>query len=157
MNATETFQLIADAQGKLTLRRPGRDDAADVRVRRCFPWSMPNRHVSVRSSDGKELLLIDDAGLLSEQQRRLIEHNLDATVLIPKITRVNSVDVRFGYQQWTVQTDRGPAQFRVQEREDIRFLNDGRFSLKDADGSVYELAPLETLDERSRKAVEALI
>ena len=54
-----------------------------------------------------------------------------------RVRRVDEIDVRFGYQQWKVQTDRGPIEFRVQEREDIRFLPDGRFSVKDADGNVY--------------------
>jgi hypothetical protein len=67
------------------------------------------------------------------------------------------VDVRFGYQQWKVQTDRGPAEFRVQEREDIRFLPDGRFRIKDADGNAYEMPSLAGLDERSRRAVEPLM
>jgi hypothetical protein len=70
---------------------------------------------------------------------------------------VDDVDVRFGHQQWKVRTDRGPAEFRVQEREDIRFLPDGRFRIKDADGTVYEMVSLSQLDERSRRAVEALI
>ena len=56
-----------------------------------------------------------------------------------------------------MQTDRGPAEFRVQEREDIRFLHDGRFSIKDADGIVYELASLEKLDEASRRAIRPLL
>ena len=67
------------------------------------------------------------------------------------------MDVRFGYQQWRVETDRGPAEFRVQEREDIRFLHDGRFSVKDADGNVYELRSLHELDDLSRRAVESLL
>jgi hypothetical protein len=45
----------------------------------------------------------------------------------------------------------------VQEREDIRFLPDGRFSIKDADGNIYELRPLSDLDEHSRRALEPLI
>jgi hypothetical protein len=56
-----------------------------------------------------------------------------------------------------VQTDRGPIEFRVQEREDIRFLPDGRFNVRDADGNVYELPPLATLDESSRKALAPLV
>ena len=52
---------------------------------------------------------------------------------------------------------RGPAEFRVQEREDLRFLPDGRFSIKDADGNVYELASLDKLDDHSRRAVEPLL
>jgi hypothetical protein len=154
---SESFELVTDAQGKLVLRRPGFDDVADVRIRRSFPWSRPGRYISMRSAEGKELMLIDDVEALSPTARRAIERSLGASVLIPKITRIDHVDVRFGFQQWTVQTDRGPVEFRVQEREDIRFMNDGRFSIKDADGNVYELAALDKLDDHSRRAVEAII
>jgi hypothetical protein len=130
---------------------------SDVRVRRAFPWSMPDQWISIRSSDGKEILLIETLAGLAPPQRQLIEANLNGNVFIPRITRVESVDVRFGYQQWKVQTDRGPVEFRVQEREDLRFLNDGRFSIKDADGNVYEMSHLDKLDEHSRRAVEPLL
>jgi hypothetical protein len=151
------FHLVEDSRGKLTLCRPGRDDETDVTLRRAFPWSAAGRFVSIRGSEGKELMLIDDVAGLSAELGALIERNLDATVFIPRITRIESVDVRFGYQQWKVQTDRGPAEFRVQEREDIRFHADGRFSLKDADGTVYELPRLDELDEHSQKALRPLV
>jgi hypothetical protein len=154
---TPAFDLVHDEQGKLGLKRPGEEDARDVRVRRAFPWSNPSELISIRSSEGKELVLIDSLVGLPDRLRQTIEDTLGGTVFIPRITRVDDVDVRFGYQQWKVQTDRGPAEFRVQEREDIRFLPDGRFSLRDADGNVYELPPLNTLDEHSLRAVEPLI
>ena len=152
-----SFDLIEDAKGKLILVRPDCPDVPDVRVRRAFPWSNPQRNISIRSPDGKELLLIEDLSQLGETQRAIIQKTLEQTVFIPRITRIDSVDVRFGYQMWKVRTDRGPAEFRVQEREDIRFLHDGRFSLRDADGNIYELMTLEKLDPASRKAVEALL
>jgi hypothetical protein len=154
---TESFDLVVNDEGKLVLRRPGRDDVADIRLRRAFPWSEPNRLISVRDSEGKELLLIDDLEPLDPARRKMIDDWLADTSFIPRIVAVDDVDVRFGYQQWKVRTDRGPAEFRVQEREDIRFLPDGRFRLKDADGTVYEMVSLAELDESSRKAVEALV
>ncbi len=154
---TEPFELVEDHLGKLTLRRPNQEDVKDVRLRRAFPWSMPAQFVSIRSSEGKELVLIESLAGIDASLRRQIERWLDQHSFIPRITRVHDVDVRFGYQQWRVETDRGPAEFRVQEREDIRFLHDGRFSVKDADGNVYELASIEKLDADSRRAVEALL
>jgi hypothetical protein len=154
---TGSFELIQNERAQLILRRPDHDDVVDVRVRRAFPWSSKQRYVSIRSSDGKELVFVEDLGALPPNQRQLIEHWLASTSFIPTITRVHSVDVRFGFQQWKVDTDRGPTEFRVQEREDIRFLHDGRFSIKDADGNVYELQSLLSLDEDSRKAVESVI
>jgi hypothetical protein len=154
---SETFDLIADGQNKLTLRSAGHDDVRDVRVRRAFPWSNADAFVSIRSSDGKELMLIDDASTLPPALRQTIDAYLAGTVLIPRIESIVAIDVRFGFQQWSVKTDRGPVSFRVQEREDIRFLPDGRYAIRDADGNIYELRALSDLDDHSRRALEPLI
>jgi len=153
----EAFDLSSNSRGQLVLHRPGQDDVVDVRLRRAFPWSMPGRFISVRNAEGKELLLIEDLAAMPEGVRRRIEENLRQNSFVPKITQVNSVVLRFGYQQWDVRTDRGAVRFRVQEREDIRFLPDGRFTLRDVDGNLYELPPLSELDAHSRKAVEAVV
>jgi hypothetical protein len=157
MEMTSTFELIGNDQGKLTLRRPGEDDVADVRLRRAFPWSKPGEFISIRTSEGKEVLLIEDLSGVDAPLRQTITAYLEQTILIPRITHIDNIDVRFGYQEWSVQTDRGHAQFRVQEREDIRFLPDGRYSIKDADGNIYEMPPRSELNEHSRKALEPLI
>ena len=151
------FTIEPDQQGKLTLSRPGEADVADVRLRRSFPWTNPQQFISVRTSDGKELLLIEEVAGLDAAQRQLIEDYLGNVVFIPKITRIDEIDVRFGYQQWKVQTDRGPIEFRVQEREDIRFLSDGRFNVRDADGNIYELPRLTALDDHSQRALAPLV
>ncbi len=151
------FRISVDGQGKVVLSRPGEEDAKDVRIRRAFPWSDVNRYISIRSSEGKELVLIDDLASIDQEQRRLIEQQLARWAFVPRIKRILEIDMRFGFQQWKVETDRGPAEFRVQEREDVRFLGDGRFSVKDVDGCVYELPSLGQLDEGSRLAVEQVI
>lgn len=154
---SDPFSLSTDEQGRLVLQRPGQDDVVDVRLRRAFPWSQPGRLVSIRDAEGKELLLVEDLAPLGEELRQQIQAWLGDTSFVPRIVAVDDVDVRFGYQQWKVRTDRGRAEFRVQEREDIRFLPDGRFRIKDADGTVYEMVRLDELDELSRRAVEPLI
>jgi Domain of unknown function (DUF1854) len=153
----EPFELAIDDKHRLVLKRPGQDDVQDVRIRRVFPLTNADQFISIRSSEGKELLLIDDLKAINAENRRLIKQMLSSTNFVPQIQQIFEVDVRFGYQQWNVQTDRGPANFRVQEREDIRFLNDGRFRIKDADGTVYEMPSLDKLDDASRKAVESLV
>ena len=154
---TETFDLTIDEEGRLVLHRPGQEDKADVRVRRSFPWSCPDQFISIRDSEGRELLLIEDLSSLDPARRKTVQDWVNATSFVPRITRVDDLDARFGYQEWRVQTDRGPVAFRVQEREDIRFLPDGRFRLKDVDGNVYELPSPADLDEHSRRAISALI
>jgi hypothetical protein len=157
MNTDSSFDLIADERNKLTLKRAGQDDVHDVRIRRAFPWSNANSFVSIRSSDGKELILIEDAATLPPELRQTIDGYLGGTVRIPRIESIVGIDVRFGFQEWSVNTDRGPVSFRVQEREDIRFLPDGRYAIRDADGNIYEMRPLKELDDASRHALEPLI
>ncbi|HEV7301038.1 MAG TPA: DUF1854 domain-containing protein [Tepidisphaeraceae bacterium] len=151
------FELDRDAQGRMILKRPGQDDAVDVRIRRAFPWSNPQHYISIRSSEGKELLMIEDLSAVEPVKRQFIGGALAEVSFIPRIERIESVDLKFGHQQWSVITDRGPASFRVQEREDIRFLNDGRFRIKDADGNVFELPQFDTLDPHSQRQLEPLM
>jgi hypothetical protein len=155
MNAT--FELLEDETGDLNLRRAGEDDVAKVRIRRAFPWSKPDEFISIRNSEGKELMLLETLSGLSPELRQTIEQRLADTIFIPTITRVDKIDVTFGFQQWHVQTDRGLAEFRVQEREDIRFLPDGRYSIRDADGNIYAMRPRHEMDEHSRRALGPLI
>ena len=151
------FELEENEKGQLVLKRPGEDDVADVRLRRSFPWTKPDALISVRNSDGKEVLLIDDLSALPAELRERVVRFLGETSFIPMIRSVETINMDFGYQVWTVQTDRGPASFRVQEREDVRFLPDGRFSVKDVEGNVYVLPRLETMDAHSQKALATLI
>lgn len=153
----DVFELTKDDRGRLVLKRPDQEDVADVRIRRAFPWSNPRRFISIRNSEGKELLMIEDLDALGEGTRKFIEDALVDGSFIPTINRIDEIDMTFGHQEWRVQTDRGPAEFRVQEREDVRFLPDGRFSVKDADGNIYEMPRLAAMDEHSRKVLEKLV
>ncbi|MDB5354854.1 MAG: hypothetical protein JWN24_1307 [Phycisphaerales bacterium] len=153
----EPFNLTSDDGGRLVLQRPGHADELDVRICRCFPWSRPDHYLSVRDADGRELILIESLESLSTEQRQTIARWLADTSFIPKITSIDSIDTQPGHQHWKVQTDRGPAEFRVQEREDIRVLPGQRFRIKDADGNVYELPCVEELDPTSRETVEAVV
>ena len=105
----------------------------------------------------EEILLIEDLAALDAERRAFIERELSRASFVPHITKIDTIDTRFGLQKWSAQTDRGPIEFRVQEREDIRFLQDGRFRIKDADGNVYEMVRFDALDATSQRHLEPLI
>ncbi len=157
MSDLQQFDLQPGPRGTLTLKREGHDDIPEVRIRRAMPWSKPDQWISIRNKDGKEVHLIEDLSALPRELRVRVEGALETGSFIPTIRSIERVDVSFGFQTWTVETDRGRAEFRVQEREDIRFLDDGRFTLKDADGNLYLLPRLDKLDEASRIAVRAIL
>lgn len=151
------FDLVPNDLGQLVLKRAGEDDVVDVRPRQAFPWSAGGTMVSVRNSAGKEVLLIESLDQLPADLRQRLENWMRANTFLPTIKTVRRVDNNFGYHTWSVVTDRGPAEFRMQEREDVRFLPGGRYSIKDSDGNVYLLPPLDQLDDASRDAVRIVL
>ncbi|MEM8876183.1 MAG: DUF1854 domain-containing protein [Planctomycetota bacterium] len=146
-----TFTL--DDQGRLHVLCDGVEKADDVTAVRNFPWTNPNEHVSIRNRDGDELVHVDDLNDLSRPDRQAIEGWLARNTFIPKIRRVSRLHTASAYMKWEVDTDRGATEFKVQEREDIRRLGDGRHTIRDTSGTVYELPPLETLDTGSRRVL----
>ncbi len=155
--STPAFEIQTDAEGRLVLKRPGEADVVDVRVRRAFPWSEPDSFISIRGKEGKELLLVEALNQLEGHVAQQVRSALGKSCFIPLISRVVSIDMRFGYQQWSVETAAGPAEFRVQEREDVRFLSEGRFAVKDADGNLYEIPPTTSAEAGSRKALSVFL
>lgn len=151
------FDLTLTAKGQWMLVRPGKEDLTDVRVRRAFPWSAAEQFISVRGKDGKEVLMIESLTDLPADLAERVREALRRTSLVPKVTRIEKLKLQFGFQSWAVETTAGPVEFRVQEREDLRFLPDGRFTVKDADGNLYEIPRLEDLDPASRKLLEQCV
>lgn len=151
------MRFISEPDGTITLLGTDGQTVRDVRFRRAFPWSKPRQYISVRDEKGKEQAMIRSLDELEDSERTVVEIWLDQNSFIPLILRVEKVDTDFGYQEWQVETDRGKVTFRVQEREDIRFLPDGRFSIKDADGNIYAMPRLSDLDPPSLKAVEPVL
>ena len=75
--------------GQLVLHLDGRDEpVVDARVARCFPWSFPDSHISIRTPDGKEIALLSSIDELPADSRQVVERELRDKVFSPRIRRV---------------------------------------------------------------------
>jgi hypothetical protein len=138
--------------GQIVLRIVGREEPfMDVRVARCFPWSLPETYISICDKEGKELVLLRDLLHLPPESRELIRRELRDKVFSPRIQRVLSCKSEFGVTSITALTDRGEVTFQVRSREDIRILSPTRAIFRDADGISYELADIKSLDPVSQR------
>jgi hypothetical protein len=148
-------RVEVDAAGRLVVHLEGRDEPlVDARVARCFPWSLPERYVSVVDKDGKEVALLETLEDLHEDSRRVVREQLAARIFNPVIRRVVGHKHEFGITSVTAETDRGEVTFQIRSRDDVRTLSATRALFRDADGNVYELPDLNQLDPASRKHVE---
>ena len=151
-------QVHLNEAGELVLQTAG--GPQKVRAHRSFPWTSPDKFVVLREDvqeDARELATIDDLNDLPQETRRVIEAWLERHTFIPRITRVLEVKAGNTAMLYRLETDRGPRRIKVMEREDMRPLADGRTLIRDADGVVYELPPIATLDRDSQEQLRMVL
>jgi len=139
--------LFSKDGAQLRLEIP--DDRCYLRVSvvRVFPLSDPNRYLSVRDGDNKEVGLIVNPGDLLPECQKLIAQELDRRYIVPVIRRVKSLKDRFGIIDWEVETSRGLHTFTTRNpRENCIMLSPTRFLITDVDGNRYEITDLSAVD-----------
>lgn len=151
--AVESLEL--NALGQTVLRLRGREEPLlDVRIVRCFPWSLPDTYVSILDKDGKEVALLRDLERVPAEAREIIRRELRDKAFNPQIRRVLACKSEFGVTSITAATDRGEVTFQVRSRDDVRILSARRAIFRDADGISYELPDLHALDTASRRHMQ---
>ncbi len=137
--------------GLLVVHQQGRaEPVVDARVAKCFPWSLPDAYIAIRTKEGKEIVLLKTLDELDAASRSLVEEELRSRMFNPRIQRVVDYKEEFGVSSVTAQTDRGVVTFQIRTRDDVRVLSGVRALFRDADGNTYELHDINELDAASR-------
>jgi hypothetical protein len=128
-----------------------------VKLRQCFPWSEPTRHVSLRDSDDKEVVLIDEPASLDGDSRQALELALAEAGFVLEVTRVLDIDEEIEIRQWTVDTKQGKRSFQTHLDDWPRVLPGGGLLIRDVAGDLYRLADPSGLDKKSRALLWAFV
>ena len=128
-----------------------------VRLRQCFPWSEPHRHLSLRDEDDEEVALIEDPATLAPESRRAIEQALAEAGFVLEVTRVVSIEEEVEIRQWKVETKHGPRSFQTHLDDWPRALPNGGLLIRDVAGDLYLLAAPGHMDKRSRDLLWAFV
>jgi hypothetical protein len=123
-----------------------------VSVLRAFPLSEPDRFFTVRDAENKEIGMIVDPAVLSEQNRTFVYEDLTRRYLIPAVKRILSAKERFGTVDWEIDTDRGLCKLTTRNlRENVQRPAPARILLTDVDGNRYDIRNLDQLDLHSQQ------
>ena len=133
------------------------DNVIAVKLRQCFPWSEPTRHISLRDSDDKEVALVDDPSTLDEESRQALELALAEAGFVLEVTRVVEIEEEIEIRQWTVETKQGNRSFQTHLDDWPRALPGGGLLIRDVAGDLYRLADPARLDKRSRALLWAFV
>ena len=154
--ASEHGVILEHAEdGRLMLTVAGVPIA--VRVRECFPWSEPGRHISLRDEDEEELALIDEPATLSLESRRALELALAEAGFVIEVVRVVEIEEEVEIRQWTVETRDGKRHFQTHLDDWPRVLPMGGLLIRDVAGDLYRLPEPASLDKRSRELLWAFV
>jgi hypothetical protein len=153
-NEKELIPLRSAADGRL-LALTERGSIA-VRVRQCFPWSEPHRHLSLRDSEEKEILYVEDPAALSVASRDALERAVAEAGFVLEVTRVLSIEEEVEIRQWTVETRHGERSFQTHLDDWPRVLPNGGILIRDVAGDLYRIVVSE-MDKRSRELLWAFV
>jgi uncharacterized protein DUF1854 len=128
-----------------------------VRLRQCFPWSEPGRHISLRNDGDDEVALVADPASLPPESRRALEHALAEAGFVLEVTRVLKIEEEVEIRQWTVETKHGKRSFQTHLDDWPRVLPMGALLIRDVAGDLYRLPPPQTLDAKSRELLWAFV
>ena len=128
-----------------------------VRLRQCFPWSEPHRHVSLRNDEDEEVALVDDPALLDAESRVALEQALAEAGFVLEVTRVVNIEEEVEIRQWTVETRHGARSFQTHLDDWPRELPMGGLLIRDVAGDLYHLANPAAMDKRSNELLWAFV
>ena len=140
-------RLIAIVDGQAVL----------VRLRQCFPWSEPNRHLSLRDEDDEEVALVEDPASLEPESRRALEEAVAEAGFVLEVVRVLAIEEEVEIRQWKVETKHGPRSFQTHLDDWPRTLPMGGLLIRDVGGDLYLLAAPGQLDRRSKELLWAFV
>jgi hypothetical protein len=128
-----------------------------VSVRRCFPWTEPARHLSLRDVDEEEFAFVRDPADLDARSRVALEMALAVAGFVFEVTRVLEIEEEVEIRRWRVETRQGPRVFQTRLDDWPRSLPHGGLLIRDLAGDLYHLARPETLDRQSRELLWAFV
>jgi hypothetical protein len=151
------FGLSHDPWGRLVLIDSEGRRYTGVDPVRAFPITHPNSWVSICDAEGREIMTISSLDDLPVALRVTIEHELATREFIPVIKRIVRVSVDSFPCDWTVETDRGPTRFTLDNEDELRLLGHGRVLITDDRKQRYQIHDVRALDAHSRRVLDRFL
>lgn len=128
-----------------------------VRLRQCFPWSEPDRQLSLRDGEDNEVAFVAEPAALDEESRQALAAALAEAGFVLEVTRVVEVEEEVEIRQWVVETRHGKRSFQTHLDDWPRELPDGGLLIRDVAGDLYRLPEAMALDKHSRQLLWAFV
>jgi Domain of unknown function (DUF1854) len=151
------FGLYHDEWGQLVLIDADGVRHVGIIPQRMFPFSDPDKWLSLLDPRGHEIVCIENMSELSPAALEVLQIDLSRREFVPVITRIIRVSSILEPCDWVVETDRGRTQFVLKAEEDVRRLGPNQALVVDASGIRYLIRDFEKMDAASQTVLERYV
>jgi hypothetical protein len=131
--------------------------SSPVRVHRCFPWSEPDRFLSLRDREDREVAMVTHLEELEGASRKALQSSLLEAAFVLRVTEITEVDEEVEIRTWKVETEQGPRSFQTRLDDWPWEVPGGGIVIRDVSGDLYHIADPAAMDEKSRKWLWAFV
>lgn len=132
-----------------------------IAVYRAFPFTDPERYISIREPDekAKEIGMVQDLNQdLDPQTAELLREQLRIRYFTPKILKIQDIKEEYGFAYFKAVTEQGPCRFTIHmSGSSVVRLSDSRILLSDLDGNRFEIEDLNRLSESELHKLDLFI
>lgn len=129
-----------------------------VKIIRLFPFTDPDRFISVRDENEKEIGVIEDLANLPEDTTSLLKEQLELYYFTPVITKIIGIKDEYGYAYFHVLTDRGECRFTINMGANaVAKLTETRLLITDLDGNRFEIPDVLSLSVKEQRKLDLFL
>lgn len=125
-----------------------------------FPFSAPDKYISVREPDDKasEIGIIEELSAFGQETAGIISKQLELRYFMPKILKILSIKEEYGFAYWSVVTDKGPCKFTMSTGlRSTAKVGKNRLIVKDIDENRYEIEDMSRLSKKEIKKLDLYV
>lgn len=150
----ENAVFASSPGGMLSLRVD--DETYPVVYLHCsFPHSDPERYISVRLPDDKEVGMIRSLSDFGGQTAELLREHIRIRYFAPAILSIKSIREEFGYSFWEAETTAGTCRFTVRSGGgNVKTVTDKKLLITDVSGNRFVIEDIGKLSDREYRMVE---
>ncbi len=150
----DTCTFYINKNGFIALKTADKDYKR-VRLVRTLPLRKPFEYISVTDMDKKEIGIIRDIRDFPDDEKEMMEKDLDDRYYCPEITEILSIKEKMGFFYFDVSIKGYKKTFAVKDiSRNIKRLDSNAVMFTDADGNRFVIPDLNAVKSNSRRQIE---
>ena len=139
------------------------EDYKHIVLRRIMPIDQPLHYISVADQENKEIAIIKSVTELANEQREIVENELDNRYYSPQVLEIMSVKDKLGYvyMEMRLRNKQGKEYDKSCAVKDvsrnIRMLSSNSVIIFDVDGNRYVIPDLNALSKQSLRRLDTYL